>query len=192
MLSDQQSLFLDAITVAGLCGALRYDEQRIALLKAYSQSTTETEFLNNIETFGVARNSLLFKTIADFVQCPAKYQQASYIEHYKSCSFIYDSSAIDLMWPVLTERQMDVFRKALSEFKLEYSVKRYDSVKKLWRAGRYAGDPTDNKSVIPRFQTYIMALTQSRNKRIRAKFEGLPVDMMFIQIGRAYDVELNV
>ncbi|MBO4905465.1 MAG: hypothetical protein J5486_00320 [Bacteroidaceae bacterium] len=177
--------------MAGLCGVLRYDEQRVNLLTAYYQSKSEAEFLENIERLGISRNSQVFMTIADYLQCPAKYPQAHYLARYKSCSLLNDRSVLDLLWPFLTETQMKLFSKVLSDFRLEHSVKRYDAAKKRWRAGRYIGEPTDNESVIPRFYAYFLALAQGRNKQVCAKFEGFPVDVVFVMIGRAYAVELS-
>ena len=190
MPSQSSHLILDAIFVAGYCGVMRTDEQRQALLSAYERSGSAEDFVYNAEKSGISRESSLFKFLVEYLLCPAKFPQSSYLNQYRSYDFVSGSHVSDLLWPVLTERQLDFFSKLFSEFALEHSVRRYDARRKAWRPGKFWGKPTDNLSAIRRFYSYFMTAHKRRSKRLCTNhLEDFPTGVVFEQIARAYSVD---
>lgn len=184
-------LFIDTVLLAYRLGRVRYDEQKIALIAAARAATDAVSFLTALENFGVGRRSQLYRFVGEILSTPASFR-AQYPgalglpwNGEPAESFLSNPRVLFLVEPVLTFKQQSLFYDTYWWFVHNHQASFYDP-KKGQCIGKYATEPQDNASTLPRFEDYLFRLVNHTTQRIRTRFEGFPADIVCAILHRAF------
>lgn len=184
-------LFIDAILLAYHLGAVRYEEQKVALWSAARRATDAFSFLTAMDMSGVGRRTQLYSQIGKFLSSPtyyrAQYKQVLGLhgEGEEAESFLDNPRVLSLLEPVLTSKQQKLFYDAYWWFSHNHQPM-FTDLKKGRHVGVYATDPKDNASVMERFEAYLNYLQNHKTQKIRQQFEDLPADVVLAILKRAF------
>lgn len=190
MLSDEMLYCAYAVIVGDAIGLVTNDEQRHTMVEAVEASGSPMEFVESVTSAGIPRSSQLCSFLMEYVLCPEKYPHTAKLKEQCAATLVGTRSALDLVAPLLDDRQKVLFEELLTDFSAEHRSTLYDRRRKVWRKCKFANESVANDVALPRFYNYCMGIMHGRNKAFRAMFDGFPEETVFSVLSRAYNVAL--
>ena len=184
-------LFIDPLLLAYRLGHVRFEQQKEALLAAARAAKDAMSYLYAVENFGVGRGSQLFTFLGQVLSAITYYRNkypdvlGLRPDGAEPESFLDNIRVLNLVEPVLKPEQNKHFYDAYWWFSNHHQPTFFDA-KKGRSIGIYSTDPKDNASVVPRFEEYINNLINHKTQRVRARFEGFPLDIVMALLQRAF------
>lgn len=185
-------LFIDTITFAYRMGHMRHEEVKAALLAAARAATDAITFMRALENFGVGRRSKLHAFCGEVLAAPAFYRAKYPImlglrqDGAPPEAFLKSQHVLFLAEPFLTKKQQGLLFDTYWWFVNQHSKTLFNPKTKTLSIGIYASEPTDNASVLARFEDCLLRLKTHKTTRIRASFEDFPADIIVAVHRRAF------
>lgn len=184
-------LFIDTVILAYRLGQVRVEEQKQALLQAARVADDAISFMNAVEGYGVGPRTRLHQAVGQILASHAyyciKYARMLGIrkEGNEAEAFLNNNYVLFLVEPLLLRRQQQEFFKTYWWFVHNHRPVFMDA-KTGRHIGVYATEPQDNASTLQRFEAYMSALVNHKNKQVRQRFEGFPIDIVLAVLKRAF------
>ena len=184
-------LYLDAIMLAYRLGQVRYQEQKQSLIAAARAANDPFSFLTALESFGIRRQSQLFRFVSKVIAAPAYYRSQYALalgihrEGEVAESFLNNQRVLSLVEAVLTSKQQTLFFETYWWF-VHNHKQNFVDMKRGPQIGVYANEPRDNASTIERFEDYMFRLMNHKTKTVRTRFDGFPADIVLAILKRAF------
>lgn len=183
-------LFIDPLMLAYRLGQVR-DEHKAAMIVAARIATDAISYMKALENRGIGVRTKLHHFVGEVLAAPDFYRMeyprilGLRREGEQAEPFLRSSLPLFLSEAVLTAAQRKVFYDAYWWFVHNHQPV-FSDLKKGQCIGAWATDPKDNAAVIPRFENYMQRLAAHKTQRVRALFEGFPVDIVLAILRRAF------
>lgn len=184
-------LFIDPLLLAYRLGHVRFEQQKEALLAAARAAKDAMSYMYAVENFGIGRGSQLFTFLGQVMSAITFYRRQYPTvlglrnEGEEAESFLANIRVLNLVEPVLHPLQNKHFYDAYWWFSNNHQPTLFDA-KKGRSIGIYSTDSKDNASVVPRFEEFISNQINHKSERVRARFEGFPLDIVMAILQRAF------
>lgn len=183
--------YIDALLLAYRLGHVRTAEQKQALIAASRAATDALSFFTALENFGVMRGTKLHSFVGEVMASPAVYRSryARVVGMSDGSTpperFLWSQYPLALVEAVLSEGEYKLFYRVYWWFTHNHQAQWYDP-KKGQCIGRYATEPQDNASTLPRFEDFLYRLVHHTSERVRSRFDGFPADIVMGILRRAF------
>lgn len=173
------------------------EKQREAINKAYDVSVTSENFLSYLKKNGVKSNTNVYKefeliliskneqTVSSSLDLFSKVSIEDVVSQ-NDLSFLMDSNRWNHIFPLISnDKSLKQFKIDLDWF-LENHEESYFDDKKGKQRGFYFGKPSENKSVLDRFEIYLNNKRVSKLKWLSNIYKSIPVEKIIEKLRYIY------
>lgn len=173
------------------------EKQRDAINKAYEVSISSDNFLSSLKNNGIKASTNIFKEFELVLKSDNEHKVSSSlnlftevsikdITYQNDLSFLVDSNLWNHIFPLIpNDKSLKQFKIDLDWF-LDNHEESYFDDKKGKQHGFYFGKPSENKSVLDRFEIYLNNKRVSKLKWLSDIYKFIPVEKIIERLRYIY------